>query len=167
MINRQRYVATIAALALIVTPAMSTLTACGEGVEQAAARIAEDAMGGDVDIEDGSVTITDDQGNEMVAGEGVSLPANWPLPVPDSGTLAMATVQTDGTAYGLWIVDGSAKDIADQYGQLLISAGYALNQETNLDGAIMRDYSALGRFVSVVVGETEGETTVAVTGLPQ
>lgn len=164
---RHRNIAALTAMVLIIMPASLALTACGEGVEQTAERIAEDAMGGDVDIEDGSVTITDEEGNEMVAGEGVTLPSNWPLPVPDSGTLAMATVQTDGTAYGMWVVDGSAKDVADAYGDLLISEGYALNQESSLDGAIMRDYSAMGMFVSVVVGETEGETTIAVTGLPE
>jgi hypothetical protein len=164
---RQRCITAITTIALIVMPAMSGLTACSEGVEQTAERVAEGAVGGAVDIEDGSVTITDEQGNEMVAGEGVTLPSNWPLPAPDSGTLAMATVQSDGTAYAMWVVDGRAKDVADEFGQMLISAGYALNQETNLDGAIMRDYSAIGMFVSVVVGETEGETTIAVTGLPE
>ena len=67
----------------------------------------------------------------------------------------------------MWVVDGSASEVADDYGQLLIADGYALNTDTNLDGAIMRDYSAVGMFVSVVVGETEGETTIAVTGLPE
>jgi hypothetical protein len=161
---RRRSIAAIAAMTLIITPA---LAACGESAELAAEQIAEDAMGGDVDIEDGNVTITDEQGNEMVAGADVALPANWPLPVPNSGSLAMATVQTDGTAYAMWVVDGSATQVADDYGQLLIAEGYALNQDTNLDGAIMRDYSAMGMFVSVVVGETEGETTIAVTGLPE
>lgn len=161
---RQRSIAAIAALTIIVTPA---LTACGESAELAAEQIAENAMGGDVDIEDGNVAITDEQGNEMVAGADVALPENWPLPVPNSGSLAMATVQTDGTAYAMWVVDGSATQVADDYGQLLIAEGYALNQDTNLDGAIMRDYSAVGMFVSVVVGETEGETTIAVTGLPE
>jgi len=161
---RQRSIAAMAAITMIVTPA---LAACGESAELAAEQIAENAMGGDVDIEDGNVTIKDEQGNEMVAGQDVALPANWPLPVPDSGSLAMATVQTDGTAYAMWVVDGSATQVADAYGQLLIAEGYALNQETNLDGAIMRDYSGMGMFVSVVVGETEGETTIAVTGLPE
>jgi len=161
---RRCTLAAIAALTLILTPA---LAACGQSAELAAERIAENAMGGDVDIEDGSVTIKDAQGNEMVAGEGVALPANWPLPVPNSGSLAMATVQTDGTAYAMWVVEGSATQVADSYGQLLIAEGYALNQEVNLDGAIMRDYNGMGMFVSVVVGETDGETTIAVTGLPE
>ena len=161
---RQRSIAAIATLTLIFTPA---LTACGEGAEQAVEQFAENAIGGDVDIEEGNVSIKDEQGNEMVVGADIALPENWPLPVPRSGTLAMATVQTDGTAYAMWVVDGPAAQVADDYGQLLIAEGYALNQETNLDGAIMRDYSAMGMFVSVVVGETEGETTIAVTGLPE
>ncbi|MDA3022209.1 MAG: hypothetical protein O2943_06030 [Actinomycetota bacterium] len=110
---RQRSIAAIAAVTLFVTPA---LAACGESAEQAAEQIAENAMGGEVDIEEGNVTITDDQGNEMVAGADVALPENWPLPVPDSGTLAMATVQTDGTAYAMWVVDSSAVQAATQSG---------------------------------------------------
>lgn len=161
---RQLSITVIAAVTLIAIP---SLAACGESTEQAAEQIAENAMGGDVDIEEDSVTITDEQGNEMVAGADIALPENWPLPVPNSGSLAMATVQTDGTAYAMWVGDGSAKKAADDYGQLLVAEGYALTQETNLDGAIMRDYSAMGMFVSVVVGETEGETTIAVTGLPE
>jgi|DEB0MinimDraft_12_1074336.scaffolds.fasta_scaffold01636_3 hypothetical protein len=161
---RQRSIAAAAALTIIFIPA---LVACSDSAELAAEQIAENAIGGDVDIEEGNVRITDEQGNEIVAGTDVALPANWPLPIPDSGSLVMATVQTDGTAYGMWVMDGSAKEVADDYGQLMISAGYALNQETNLDGAIMRDYSAMGMFVSVVVGETDGETTIAVTGLPE
>lgn len=161
---RTQSLAGLAAMALVLTPA---LAGCGQTAENVAEQLAENAVGGDVDIEDNSVTMTDEEGNQVVIGEGVELPANWPLPVPDSGVLAMATVQSDGTAYAMWQVEGTESDAADSYGDLLVSAGYSLERDSNLDGAIMRDYTGMASFVSVVASESDGQTTISVTDIPE
>jgi hypothetical protein len=43
----------------------------------------------------------------------------------------------------------------------------SLDRDSNLGDAIMRDYSGLGQFGSVVAGGSEGETTISVTGIPE
>lgn len=142
-------------MTLVLTP---PLVACSQTAEKVVERLAGNAINGEVDI---------DEGNKIVVGENAALPADWPLPVPGSGTLTMATVQSDGTAYAMWQVVGMGVAVADSFGQILFDAGYSLDRDSNLDGAIMRDYSGLGKFVSVVAGESEGETTISVTGIPE
>ncbi|MCH9737452.1 MAG: hypothetical protein K0U42_01695, partial [Actinomycetia bacterium] len=58
---RTQSLAALAAMALVLTPA---LAGCGQTAENVAEQLAENAVGGDVDIEDNSVTMTDEEGNQ-------------------------------------------------------------------------------------------------------
>jgi hypothetical protein len=66
----------------------------------------------------------------------------------------------------MWQVEGTEPDAADSYGDLLVSAGYSLERDSKLDGAIMRDYTGMASFVSVVASESDGQTTISVTDIP-
>lgn len=150
--------------------ALSALTACGGASEQAAQTMAEEAvegaMGGDVDITDDSMTVTDAEGNEMAVGTDITIPDTWPADVPlFDGTLAVASVQADGTAYAMWTTDVDASTAADAYGESLTTAGYSLTQDATVGGMVMREYSSAARTVSVVSGEVDGTTSLTVTSV--
>ena len=164
MTSPQRRLATTALAAALVlgTP---MLASCGGIAENAAEQAAEAAVGGDVDINDEGVTVTDDEGNEMAIGEGVSLPDTWPAEVPafDGGTLSMVTVQKDGSANAMWQVDGTAEEAAAAYGATLEAAGYTSESTSNIEGMMGGDYTGNGYTVNVVSLAADNETTLMVT----
>ena len=156
----QRFIAVVTAMTLILIP---TLAACESRTQQSFAN----AVNGESAMNQQNINTAVQSNDEIATGEDVALPTNWPLPVPKSGSIVMVTVQTDGTAYGMWVIVAPAKKVADSYGNLLLADGFEITQQTNLDGAIMRDYFGTGLFVSVVVGHADTETTLAITGIPQ
>lgn len=162
----------IGAATLAAVMCAGILAACGNPAEQAAQNIVEQAVegatGGDVDLSDDSMSVTDAEGNEFAVGGDITMPDNWPAEVPEySGTLSMVSVQTDGTAYAMWMADTTAIEAADGYGQQLTSAGFALEQDSNMGGTIVREYRSDALTVSVIAGEADGTTTISVTAMPQ
>lgn len=155
----------LSATLALATPA---LAACGGVAEQAAEKAVEAAGGGDVDIDNGNVTVTDESGNAFVAGENVTLPDNWPSAVPafDGGTLSLATVQADGTAGAMWIVDGSPEDAAQAYGATLEAAGFTQSQISNAGGMSIAQYDGNGFTVGVTAVEADGKTGLTVSASP-
>lgn len=152
--------------------AFPALAACGNVAENAAQSAAEQAAenamgGGDVDISDDSMTVTDDEGNEMAVGENISIPDTWPDDVPlyDGGELAMVTVQADGSAYAMWMLSGAPADAMDAYSAQLESAGYSMDQEADLGGTLMREFRSAAKTVSVVAGEGDGLVSLTVTAV--
>ena len=137
-----------------------TMTACGQAAEQAA----EQAIGGDVDVNDGNVTVKDDEGNEVSVGENVELPADWPSAVPavEGGTLMMAGVDADGGASAMWQVQADPESASTAYGSQLESAGFTKDAEAMLDTAAMRQFAGNGLRVSVSASESDGSTAVLV-----
>lgn len=167
--TRRRGIALIACTALLGFPA---LAACGDATEtaaqNAAEQVAEDVMGGgDVDIADNSMTMTDDEGNEMAVGEDISLPDTWPADVPvySGGELSMVTVQADGTAYAMWTITDDPSQVMDEYSALLEGAGYSMEQDADLGGTLMREFRTTGKTVSVVAGESDGLASLNVTAV--
>lgn len=151
--------------------ALSTLAACSGESQQAAQTMAEEAVegaiGGDVDITDDSMTVTDAEGNEMAVGSDISLPDTWPMDVPlFDGTLSVASVQADGTAYAMWMTDLDPTSAADAYGESLGAAGYSMTQDATVGAMVMRDYSSAARSVTVVSGQVDGRTSLTVTSEP-
>ncbi len=161
---RTRTLAAIAAAALILTPGLS---ACGQGVEEVAEQAAENAMGGgDVEINDDGVTITDEEGNEMAAGENVALPDSWPSEVPpfEGGTLTVVTVSPDGS-YAAWTTEGSPEDVVGAYGATLEEAGYVVGNEGAAAGAVFREYTGNGYTVTLSATEDAGQTMLMLTAV--
>ena len=156
------------ATALLTLPAIA---ACGnvaeEAAQNAAEQVAEDVIGGDVDINDNSMTVTDDEGNEMAVGEGISIPDSWPADVPlyEGGELSMVTVQADGSAYAMWSLSEAPGDAMDAYSAQLEAVGYSMDQDADLGGTLMREFRSADKTVSVVAGEGEGMTTLNVTAV--
>jgi hypothetical protein len=162
---RTRTVAALATAALVLVPALS---ACGQAAEKAAEVAMENAMSGaDVNIEDDGVTITDNEGNQMAAGENIQLPDNWPAEIPpfEGGTLTVVTVSPDGV-WASWTASGSAQEAADAYGATLEAAGYTLDTESKVDAAVFRSYKGNGYLLNISTADDSGETVVLVTGGP-
>ena len=161
-LNRSRTAAVV--LAGIVALSAPVLSACGGIAEHAAEQAAEQAIGGDVDVEDGQVTVTDASGNAMAIGENVALPDDWPAEVPayDNGQLAMVTVQADGSANGMWMTDVTPEEAAAAYEAQLTSAGYTSASTSNLGGMIVAEYEGNGYKVSLQTIAAEGQTSLIV-----
>lgn len=152
--------AVIAALAL-----SPVLTACGQAAEKAAEVAAEQALGGeggDVDITDEGVTITDEEGNEAAIGENVAVPDTWPSEVPlyDGGTLQMVSVEGDGSASAMWVTDASVQDAAAAYSDALKAAGYTEDSMTDMGGVMTGMYIGNGYTVNFNAVDADGQTTV-------
>lgn len=159
---RSRAVAGVITAALVLTP---TLAACGGVAEEAAEQAAEQALGGDVELTDEGVTMTDDQGNEVAIGEDVAVPDNWPAEVPlfEGGTLQMVTVTGDGGASAMWMTDATPEEAAAAYGAALESAGYTSESNSNLGGMLVSEYKGNGYTVSMQSIDADGSTTLMVT----
>jgi hypothetical protein len=141
------------------------LAGCGE---QVAEQIGEQALNGEVDIDDDSISITDDEGNEFSAGSGTEIPASWPQAVPlfPGGELVLATSQSDGSATALWETTQSIDEAAAAYDAVLVSSGFTLDQDANIDGTIVRTYQGGENAANVTVADVEGTTNVSVVAVP-
>lgn len=151
------------------------LAGCSSPADEAAERLTEELIEGagggevEVDIDDESITFSDEQGNEFSAGDGSTIPDTWPEGVPlyMGGQLVFATVQAEGTASALWETDESVEAAVASYDDALQAAGYSLDQEASMAGAQMRTYSGNNLMVNVTVAEGDGVTDVTIAVMPQ
>jgi hypothetical protein len=157
----------VAALGAAVIAIAGLSTGCGG--EQLAEELGGQVIDGEVDIENDSLTITDDEGNQFAAGGGTQIPDSWPDDVPlyPDGDLVLATSQTEGTAAALWEVTSSVHEAAGAYGDVLISQGFTLDQDATIAGAIVRTYSGELHSVKVTVANTAGTTNVNIAVVPK
>jgi hypothetical protein len=127
------------------------LVGCGQAAETAIEQAAEQAIGGDVAIDEGQVSVTDDEGNTTVVGEDVELPDEWPavIPVPDAPLMA-ASVDAAGKAVtSSWMGDADPAVAAEAYGQQLLDAGFELDSTGTAPGLNDATYLGNGYQVSV------------------
>lgn len=155
---------TLIACSLVVAFA---LAGCGSGsdvAEKIAEEAAEQGSGGNVDIEDGNVKYTDDEGNETefdVSGSA-ELPDGFPedLAPPDSVkiiTSNTSTVNGQKTMVVYGEADGTVEELAEGLKSQLTEAGYEISNDSSMAGTG-------GDFVGLTA--TKGTTTVtaSVTG---
>ena len=155
-------VAMLAALLALSTP---LVTSCGGVAQSVAEKAAEQAVGGNVDINDEGVTVTDDQGNAVAMGSNVALPDTWPaeIPVYDGGPLSMVSIQEDGGVSAMWLTDATPEDVATAYGSALEAAGYTQSQTSNMGGMIVSEYTGNGYTLSLNSIAADGKTTLMVS----
>lgn len=157
-----------AALAVALAASVPVLGACGSSVEQAAEQAAEEALGGDVNIDGDTLTMTDDQGNEVAVGEGIELPANWPSSVPafEGGTLGVASVNADGSASAMWTTEATPADAAAAYGAALEAAGFTQQTTSAMGDLTTAEYTGNGQTIGISAVAADGTTTMIVTVTP-
>jgi hypothetical protein len=154
------------ALAAILALGVPVIAGCGGAIQNAAEEAAgNSAVGGDVNIEDDGISVTDSNGNEIQLGDDVSLPDNWPSAVPafEGGQLKSVMVAGDGASVNaVWQADGTADEAAKAYGAALEAAGFTPGDMTSTAGMTGGDYTGNGYKVNVVVIAADGTTSVMV-----
>lgn len=159
----RRRVVTVGAVTLTV---LGLIAGCGG--EQVAEELGGQVIDGEVEIEDDSLSITDDEGNEFAAGSGTEIPDSWPNDIPlfPEGDLVLATSQADGTATALWESSEAVEEAAMRYDDLLTSQGFTLEQDATIAGAIVRTYTGPLHTVNVTIARTGGTTNVTIAVIP-
>jgi hypothetical protein len=152
-------------LAGVLAVGATTLTACGSAVENAVEEAAGNALGGDVSIDDGNLSVTDEEGNEMQLGENVSVPDNWPaeIPVYDNGKLISVMVAGDGSSVNaVWQTDATVEEAAAAYGSALEASGFTAGDTSAITGMTNATYDGNGYTVTVTTLDAEGTATLMV-----
>jgi hypothetical protein len=154
---------TVAGAALAASLVLVGAAGCSseDAGEKAGERLAEEMMGGDVDInaEDGSVKLTDEEGNTSEYGSGAELPEGWPsdLALPDGVTILGSSTRTENGVETMFVTGESETSLDDLYEQIkkqLTDAGYEIVNDSNMS-------SSSGGFASVEA--TGDEYTANVT----
>lgn len=137
------------------------LAGCGSGsdvAEKIAEKAAEEGSGGNVDIEDGNVKFTDEEGNETefdVSGSA-ELPEGFPedLAPPDAVkiiTSNTSTVNGQKTMVVYGEAEATVEELAEGLKTQLTDAGYEISNDSSMAGTG-------GDFVGLTA--TKGATTV-------
>lgn len=156
-------IAVMASLGLLV-PLAGCGSIQGKMEEKVTEKIAGEVLGGEVDLDtdDGSVTITDDDGGSMEIG-GNELPADWPrdLPLPDDYQIIhVSDIDNDHDGRQITVAfaaPGEVFDVAGQLHQETLAAGYSVaedSEEMKLDS---------GDIKSEIHGYESGQTQVLIS----
>lgn len=148
----------VAALALAVTGC----SAIGDKVtEEVGEEVAGDAVGGDVEVDNGSVTITGENGDVTVADSGTELPKEFPqqFPMQEDLTLESAssiTSDSDTSFYVAWVSTESSDSIYDWYKSKFTADGWEIvgdMKSATEDGTVA--------IISAKKDNMEGSVTIA------
>ena len=103
------------------------------GCSQVAEQIAESATGVGVDVSDGGISVTDEEGN-TVGGGGTAVPDSFPtdLPVPD-GVSILQFQERDGAVAVSFSVPSLTESEFEDYLVTLAGAGYTEIGRTRMD----------------------------------
>jgi len=139
----------------------------GDLSDKIAEKAAENASGGDVDInsEDGKVTYKDDEGNETeidVSGDGAELPKDFPeeLAPPKGVKIVSATTNTvngEKTLYVLGEAEGTVEEFYNGLKTQLEEAGYTIENDTMMSGTD-------GGYAGITAKKGSTEVTASVAG---
>lgn len=154
------------------------LTGCGEAVETGTEQAIEGALGGDasvnVELDDGSVSITDPQLGQTEIGTGAEVPASWPSAVPlyGYGTLSMASVSDTSGVYAMWAEPEVNKGNWNEYFDRLVRDGFAetgmIVSDSNGDSTTIHSLRGNGWELTLAFTSSESEgSLVQLTGIPE
>jgi hypothetical protein len=139
------------------------LTGCGKSTtDLAAEKTIENAFGGDVDVDGDSVTIENDQGTWQ-AGEGSSLPKDWPddVYVPE-GKIITSSDNNFGKGVSLE-VDKTVSELEEEYTNKIKEQGWDVNMSFSVENSVMIGAEKDNKSLSVSIGEEEGKTMIVIT----
>lgn len=138
------------------------LTGCSQSAENTAENLIESATGADVDLSDGSVTVTDEEGNVIESGSDVALPDGFPsdLPQPDGGVIVTAS-SMDGQIVVVWSMDDLTAEDVDAYIDQVKAAGYSEERDSASlggDGVVSKTVTLAGngKVVTITGSTVEG-----------
>jgi hypothetical protein len=121
------------------------IAGCGNAAEELTERAIEEGTGGDVEIGDDGVTITDEEGNEVAIGDAAEVPETWPddVPVPTGSIVSSSTA--GGTTTLLVTVDEEPQPTFDALTNALSGDGWTEQSLTDLGGEYGGVYEKDGR----------------------
>lgn len=153
-------------IALVIVFSVFSLTACSQAAEKITEKIIEDNASGDVDVDldDGSVNITDDDGNQFSAGDSIDLPDNWPSDIPtfDGNLTTVSIDKNGGSVLASWTTDASLSDAYDSYSSALEAAGFTLTSDTTQSDYRMTTYESSKYSVLLTISVVDGVATVSI-----
>lgn len=158
-------------LLLLALPAF-VVAGCGgddEAAEKIAEKVIENESGGDVDIEDGEVSVTDEEGNKSTMSSGEELPEDFPkeIPLPDGAKITSGTKVSTGGDDTFAItaeVDDSPKDVLAFYKEEL--AGFKNEMEISTDSGSSAQYVNDDWNILLGVSEEDGTNMLSLTVTP-
>jgi hypothetical protein len=163
---------TIALLLLILALPAVALAGCGD--DKAAEKIAEKAIeadsGGDVDIKDGEVSVTDDEGNKSTMTSSDELPDGFPkeVPLPDGAKIQSGTKVSTGDDGDTFVVtaavDDASKDVLAFYKDEL--DGFKTDMEIATDSGTSAQFTNEDWNVLMGVSEEDGRNMLSLTITP-
>jgi len=158
--KKVRFSSTAVAIGLMI--GVLTLSACGGG--------SSTSGGGNNALPGLEESTGDSAGQNLIVGDDLALPADWPKEVPafTSGSLGTVGVNPDGSAEASWTTPGTAADVAKEYEAALVAAGYTLvagSEITGVEDISGADYTGSGFSINMLVSTTDGETTLFVTAI--
>lgn len=125
-----------------------------------------DETGLDVDISEGSTTITKDDGTSVSIGGSVQVPSNWPsdVPFPDDVSIVTAGFY-DGSFNTVFNSPETPDTIAAFYEDELTSNGWTNDTESILAGYYNYEYSNGDRTLNMLIVQNDEQTitTLSVT----
>jgi hypothetical protein len=116
----------------------------------------------------------EDSNEELVIGENMAVPPDWPAEVPvfASGSLNTVGVNADGSADAQWTTTAAPEAVFAEYEAALLAAGYTAVADTvlEIEGMAGADYTGSAYTVSVLVSASDtgvaGETSLFITVTP-
>jgi hypothetical protein len=147
------------AVALTAVTLIFSLSSCTQVAEQ----VAENAIGGDVEINEDGVTVTDENGNSISGGSNAKLPASWPAEVPafDGTLISSAAQSSDNSHVAIWTSQEAAATTFENYKTALQDAGFStVIFEGNASEVYTYSATGNGYEVSLQVGAAGGDTSV-------
>ncbi|MDY0339589.1 MAG: hypothetical protein RBS17_00045 [Coriobacteriia bacterium] len=147
----------IAALALTVAGCSAVEDKIGEEVGEG---IAGAIVGGDVDVDDGSVTISGEDGDVTVSDGGNEIPDGFPgdFPVYDDADLDSTSSITsgEGTTFYLTLTSGDEPEaVYDWFKAEFEAGGWSIVNDMNMNTG-----DGMTAIISVEKGDVEGSVTM-------
>ncbi len=155
----------------IIVGVLALITAgCAKASEKVAEQVVERAIesesGGDVNVDlggDGQATIeySDEQGEGKITIGGGEIPADFPVPFPDGGTVVQTATGPEGGVVTVTYDDRSYDELVSFYDDWTQDQGEVSKIETSEDG--QRSTSWIGEQFFIAVQEADDGITVTAT----
>jgi hypothetical protein len=140
---------------------------CGGAADSAAERLSEEAIeeaaGGEVDIEDGSAKVTNEDGSSFEVGTG-DLPEGWPedIPMPEGTEITSSAKGADGSDQSFTVTATtslSPEEVDAHFADLGWDSESESSSEAGGETYLSRTLVSGDQRLSVGVSTASGETT--------
>jgi hypothetical protein len=154
--------------ALLLVPLTLLGAGCGKSLSERATEYAvekavEQQTDGNVDLDlnDGQISYTDNEGNKVQYGQNIALPSDFPkaVPVYKGSTILTTATTPEGSYLSLQSAD-SAADVLAWYETEL--KGWTKEESFDMQGLSARTFTNPGMKVVVTVASQDGQTMINV-----